>query len=333
MIHKTSSKGNRTHQGWLLFFYSVPSKPVNARMRIWRRLAKAGAVQLKSAVYILPFNEENYELCQWLVSEVISMKGDGSFVSAKKIETMNDDDIIAVFNNQREQDYRIIEKSLDDMERKVSSVRKGAGMQAGKSLADQLNKHLREFEEIRKIDFFESTRGIALKKKFDALLKEIKGIAVSNVRQTFEVPARRIGDYQKKTWATRKKPFVDRMASAWLIQRFIDKNVVFKFIDEKELEILGKDTVAFDMRGGEFTHVGDICTFEALVKSFGIKERAIKKIAEIVHELDMKDGKFNAPEAKGIEDILTGIRKTVKDDADILEKGMAVFEMLYASKI
>jgi len=332
MIHRTSNKDNKTHQGWLLFFYGVPSKPVNARMKIWRRLAKAGAVQLKSAVYILPYNEENYELCQWLVSEVTSMKGDGSFVSVKKIETMKDEDIIAVFNNQREQDYRIIEKSLEDMERKTSSVRKGAGMQGGKSLADQLNKYLREFEEIRKIDFFESTKGIALKKKFDALLKEIKGLTVSNIRQAPEVSPRRIEDYQKKIWATRKKPFVDRMASAWLIKRFIDKKAAFTFIDEKDMETLGKDTVAFDVRGGEFTHAGDMCTFEMFVRTFGIKDKAVKKIAEMVHELDMKDGKYNVPEAKGIEDILTGIRKTTPDDHAALEKGRTVFEMLYVSK-
>ncbi|MEW6713922.1 MAG: chromate resistance protein ChrB domain-containing protein [Nitrospirota bacterium] len=332
MIHKALNKDNRKHQGWLLFFYSVPSKPVNARMKIWRRLAKAGAVQLKSAVYILPYNEKNYELCQWLVSEVISMKGDGSFVIAEKIETMKDEDIIAVFNNQRGQDYRIIEKSLEEVERKTSSLRKGAAMKGGKSLSDQLNKHLREFEDIRKIDFFESTKGIALKKKFDALLKEIKGLTVSNVRQTFEVSPRRIEDYQEKIWATRKKPFVDRMASAWLIKRFIDKKAAFAFIDEKDMETLGKDTVAFDVRRGKFTHAGDMCTFETLVRTFRIKDKAVKKIAELVHELDMKDGKYNVLEAKGIEDILSGIRKTAKNDAEMLEKGMTVFEMVYASK-
>ena len=332
MIHNTSNNDNRTHQGWLLFFYSVPSKPVNARMKIWRRLAKAGAVQLKSAVYILPYNEDNYELCQWLVSEVISMKGDGSFVSVKKIETMKDEDIIAVFNNQRRQDYMVIEKSLEEMERKTNSVRKGAGMQGGKSLADQLSKHLREFEEIRKIDFFESKKGTTLMKKFDALLKEIRSLTVSNVRQTSEVSPRRTEDYQKKIWATRKKPFVDRMASAWLIKRFIDKKATFAFIDEKDIGTLGKNMVAFDVREGEFTHAGNLCTFEALVRTFGIKDKAVKKVAELVHELDMKDGKYNVPAAKGIEDILSGIRKTAKNDADILEKGVIVFEMLYASR-
>ncbi|MBI5056487.1 MAG: chromate resistance protein [Nitrospirae bacterium] len=316
---------------WLLFFYSVPSKPVNARMKIWRRLATAGAVQFKGAVYVLPYSEENYELCQWLVTEVSSVKGDGAFVSVKGIETATDEEVIGLFNHQRDRHYNAIEKKVDELERKVGTAAKGAGAQSNKKLPELFNRHMKEFEAARKVDFFESKAGIALKKKFDALLKEMKGLTVPNIRQVPEVLPRRIEDYQKRTWATRKRPFVDRMASAWLIKRFIDKKAAFKFIDEKDLAALNKATVAFDVRDGEFTHVGDMCTFEALVMTFGIKDRAVKKIAGLVHELDMKDGKYKNPEAAGVEDILAGIRKTAKDDAEVLEKGMSVFEMLYAS--
>ena len=122
------------------------------------------------------------------------------------------------------------------------------------------------------------------------------------------------------------------MASAWLIRKFIDRDASFAFADEKDMETVGKNSIAFDVRGGEFTHTGDLCTFEVLIKSFGLKDKALRKIAEIVHDLDMKDEKYNAAEAKGLEDILTGIRMTAKDDADALEKGMQIFEMLYMSK-
>jgi hypothetical protein len=122
------------------------------------------------------------------------------------------------------------------------------------------------------------------------------------------------------------------MASAWLIKRFIDPKASFVFIDERGIASLGNTTVAFDMRGAAFTHVGDLCTFEVLVKSFGIKDKAVKKISEIVHDLDVKDDKYGKPETAGVEDILAGIRKTAKDDADGLERGMAAFEMLYQSK-
>ena len=318
---------------WLLFFYSVPSKPVNARMKIWRRLAKAGAVQLKGAIYILPYNEETFELCQWLVSEVTSMKGEGDFVRVNKIETMNEKEIIDLFNHQRERDYSIIEKGLEQFERKISSIRKGTGIQNNKKLSEQFNKYLKEFEEIKKIDFFSSKAGNDLKKRIKSIEGEIKivsGFAIQE-KKVMIIP-KRIEDYQGKTWVTRKKPFVDRMASAWLIRKFIDKKVGFGFISEQDVEDLKKDSIAFDVRGGEFTHVGDMCTFEVLVKTFGLKDKSLKKIAEIIHELDIKDEKYKNSEAKGIEEILIGIRKTAKDDAEILEKGMAVFEMLYASK-
>jgi len=329
MIHNK----NKSRAGWLIFFYSVPSKPVNARMKIWRKLAKAGAVQFKGAVYVLPYNEENLELCQWLVSEVTSMKGEGAFVGVDKIETMNDKEIIELFNYQRKRDYSLIEKKMEELERKTSSVRKGTETQGHKKLLDQFNKSLKEFEAVRKIDFFSSKTGTALKKKIEVLQKEMQSLSKSGERQTQEVILRNTEDYQGKMWVTRKRPFVDRMAFAWLIKKFIDKKAIFRFADENDIGELDRDLVPYDVIGGTFTHIGDMCTFEVLIKSFGLKDKPLKKIAEMVHELDMKDEKYKNPEVKGIEDILMGIRKTVKDDMECLEKGMTVFEMLYASKV
>ena len=321
------------HPGWLLFFYSVPSKPVSNRMKVWRRLAKAGAIQFKGAVYILPYSEEHNELFQWLVSEVISMKGDAAFVKIENIETMKNSEIISLFSQQREKDYGVLMKKLEELERRISSVRKGGGSQNNKKLMDQMTRIGKEFEGIRAVDFFSSKAGENLKKNIRALESGLKGISGAGAKeQKIPLAQKRAEDYQGRIWATRKRPFIDRMASAWLIKKFIDKNAVFKFVEEKELESLAKGTVAFDVRGGEFTHIGDMCTFEVLVKSFGLKDKTLKKISEMVHELDMKDEKYKNPESKGVEDILTGIRKTAKNDTEAIEKGMEVFEMLYASK-
>ncbi len=146
------------------------------------------------------------------------------------------------------------------------------------------------------------------------------------------VVPRHAEDYQGRTWVTRRKPFVDRIASAWLVKRFIDRKAVFKFVEEKKIESIGKGSVLFDIGGGEFTHTGTLCTFETLLGSFSLKDKALKKIAEIVHELDIGDGLHQNPESKGIEEILRGIRKTANEDAEVLKRGMEVFEMLYASK-
>jgi len=329
MLHKTNKKGS----GWLLIFYSVPSSPVNNRVRIWRRLAKAGAVHLKGAVSILPFSDEAYEFCQWLVSEVASMNGEGAFVKADKIETMKEEEIIALFDQQRGKDYLLIEKKLGEIERKVDSIRKGSRVQNNKELSHSFNKLLREFEEVKKIDFFSSRVGSALEKKFKQLEADIRALSVpSSIKQKFMVVPGRIEDYQGRRWITRKKPFVDRMASAWFIRKFIDKKAVFRFIDEQDLEGFDNKSTAFDIRGGEFTHIADMCTFEVLLKSFGFKNKPLQKIAAIVHELDIKDERQKNSESSGIEEILTGIRKTVKNDEEALEKGIAIFEMLYVSK-
>lgn len=328
MSYSDKKSGN-----WLIFFYSVPSRPVSNRMKVWRKLSRAGALQFKGAAYLLPNNGEHYELFQWLVSEVMSMNGEAAFVAADKIETLNDSEIIALFNQQRKSDYLAIENRLDELERKVGSIKKGAGTQNAKKISNDFNKRLKEFEEIRKIDFFSSKAGKDLKKSIGNMEKDIKAFSgAAAMEKERAVVARDIEDYQERRWVTRKRPFVDRMASAWLVKRFIDKNPVFIFIDEDETDTIRKDDVAFDIRGGEFTHAGDLCTFEALLKSFNLKGKWLKKIAEIVHELDIKDGRYANPEAEGIEDILTGIRKTNKNDTESLEKGMAVFEMLYASK-
>ncbi len=333
MAKQKTNKHKTGTTGWLLFFYSVPSRPVNNRMRIWRKLIKSGAVQFKGAVYILPYCEENHEFFMWLASEVAFMKGESAFIRTDAIETMDDNEIIAVFNRQRERDYGNVQKHIDELEIKTNSIQKGAGIQNIKKLLEHLAKYSKEFEEVKKIDFFSSKAGVILHKKIESLKAALKNISGAKTdKQPPSIIPRRIEDYHSRMWATRKNPFVDRMASAWLIKKLIDSKASFKFIDERDLNDLGKEIVTFDIRSGEFTHIGDMCTFEVLVKSFGIKDRAVKKIAWIVHDIDIKDDKYTAPEAKGIEEILTGIRKAAKGDADALERGMAVFEMLYASK-
>jgi len=325
-MHKTSQLE------WLLIFYSVPSHPVSNRMRIWRKLAKAGAVQLKGSVYILPATEEHEEFLQWLIGEVKSMGGDGAFVRTAEIKNMTNADIRRLFTTQADQEYHRLEKALDVLERKIQSVRIGTKSKEGKRLADQVAKFTKEFESVRKRDYFESSTGSIMKKRIKMLEAGLLDAGKKVMEEASPIMARRAQDYQGKIWATRKNPFVDRMASAWLIKRFIDPKASFIFVDERDIASLDNTTEAFDVRGATFTHVGDLCTFEVLVKSFRIKNKAVNRIAEIVHDIDVKDDKYGKPEAAGVEDILAGIRKTAKNDVDALERGMSAFEMLYQSK-
>ena len=321
-----------TAQEWLLIFYSIPSHPVSGRMRIWRKIAKAGAVQLKGAVYILPASDEHEELFQWIINEVKSIGGDGSFVRTSRIETLSDAEVRKLFNAQRDAEYRDLDKVLDGLERKVQSARKGAVAGVRDNVAGPLAEVRKVRDEIRGRDFFNAPLGRETDKRIQTLEAVLNSLQEPDTAKPAPLARKDLKSYRRKVWVTRKRPFIDRMASAWLIRRFVDTEATFRFIDEKERELLAAGEISFDMQGGEFTHHGDLCTFEVLMRSFGIKDKAVRKIAEIVHDLDLKDDKYGNAAGSGIEEVLTGIRKTVKDDSEMLERGMAVFEMMYQSR-
>ena len=143
-------------------------------MKVWRKLIKAGAVQLKGSVYILPDTEEHYEFLQWLVTEISGMEGEGAFARIDKIETMKNPEIIALFNEQRGSDYRDIGKSLDDLERRLGSIQKGARVQNIKVISEQFDKLVREYDGIAAVDFFHASEGKRLTERIDNVKSQIK---------------------------------------------------------------------------------------------------------------------------------------------------------------
>lgn len=317
--------------GWLLFFYSVPAKPVNNRMKVWRKLLAAGAIQLKGAVYLLPRSEEHAEFLQWLTTEITAMRGEAAFVRVDHIDTMADAELVDLFNRQRTQEYAAVEQGITDLARRLAAISKG-GSQSAKGLAARLAKLQRGFEAVQRLDFFAAPSGIALQEKLHRLKAELEALLpdASRPASPQPIPLQRVADYRGRTWATRGKPFVDRMASAWLIKRFIDPQAAFVFLDGQKKMPAG--AILFDTPAAEFTHVGDLCTFEVLLRAFGLKDASLRKMAELVHDLDLKDGKYGAAEARGVEEILTGIRRTASGDPEMLARGMEVFELLYVSK-
>jgi hypothetical protein len=326
------SAANSWH--WILFFYSVPSKPVSNRMTVWRKLIKAGAVPLKGAVYILPFSAEHYEFVQWLCAEIKGMNGEAAIVSIDQVDTIPAMELVDLFNQARRGDYLAIGHDLEELSRKVDSIRKGGQGLHAKGLTVGLDKIGKAYAEVRKIDFFQVAEGVALAAALAGVGDELNQLLGSPKKraQTMGFTPRLAADYQGRVWATRRQPFVDRMACAWLIKRAIDPAAVFTFIDEGEIGLLAATTAVFDIYGGEFTHCGDLCTFEVLLKCFGMKDKALHEIAQLVHDLDLKDGKYQAPGASGVEQVLAGIRKTATDDSMALAQGMQVFEMLFAAQ-
>src|SRR5216683_2686918 len=137
---------------------------------------------------------------------------------------------------------------------------------------------------------------------------------------------RSIPPLRSSTWVTRPRPHIDRIASAWLIKRFCDPEAKFAFADAADAARKG---IPFDVLGADFGHHGEDCTFETLVKRFGIKDRRIRTMAEIVHEADLHDGKFTRNEATGVDLAINGLVEATPDDHELLERGMAIFNGLY----
>ena len=322
---------------WLLFSYSIPATPVNNRVKIWRKLVKTGAVQLKGGVYILPYSEEHHEALQWLLAELPGLKGEGLLITTDSIEPLQQQEIIALFDAQRRPQYQEIEKKIDEYSGRIRNLRKGGKDKKSTPLFRQFEKIQANFQTVLQRDFFQSELGQELATQITALRKQLEELTAGEKGQrattsTALPNGREIANFSGLTWLTRKRPFVDRMASAWLIRRFIDPKASFGFRDETELNNLNNEQeVSYDVRKGDFTHRDDLCTFEVLIKSFGLEEKGLTSLSRIVHDIDIKDGKFAVHEAYGVEMIIKGIRNMALSDNETLEQGIAIFEALYLS--
>jgi len=317
---------------WLLFFYTVPSKPGNLRMKVWRRLIKMGAASLKGSVYILPYSEDHLEALHWLTGEVSSLGGEAAFAKVDRIETMKDEEIVSLFQAQREHDYAPIATALEALEVQLSSLEQQQDPKGLERVKGTFQKLLKDYRSVQGIDFFHCPQGANLQGRLEQFEERFTQlIAQPQAERPESAGPRSKEDYQGRVWVTRRNPFVDRMASAWLIRRFIDSQARFEFLETDRMVGAVLNGVSFDVPGGDFTHEQDRCTFEVLLEAFGLRGKVLRKMAEVVHDLDLKDGKFANPQACGVETILLGIRKTAKDDREALDEGIKTFERLHAA--
>jgi hypothetical protein len=322
---------SQNNSKWLLFFYTVPAKPGNLRMKVWRRLLKLGAVSLKGSVYILPYSEDHLEALHWLTGEVASLGGEAAFVKVGHLETLGDEEIMALFNSQRQNEYAPVRANLEVLEVQLRSMEQQGDPKGLERVRVILQKLLKDYRSIQAIDFFHSPEGSALHGRLEGIEARLKKLTAAPQARAIVTVSQSKEDYQDRVWVTRKNPFVDRMASAWLIRRFIDSQARFEFLEPDQLVARVPHRVSFDVPGGDFSHHHNQCTFEVLLETFGLRGKALRKIAAIVHDLDLKDGKFSSPQAGGVESILLGIRRTAAEDREALEEGMKIFERLYVA--
>jgi hypothetical protein len=293
---------------WLLLTFTLPARKASQRVEIWRKLRRYGGVPLGNSGYLLPNNLANLERFEWLAQMIRRYGGDASVVSVQSIDNLSTPQLVARFSQARTRDYHELIRQVQE----VSSVT------PHKRTTAKISRLRARFLEIVEIDFF----GNPLQKRVEGLLARADG----SPTVAEKLPKSNPKDYVGRLWVTRPRPGIDRSASAWLIQSFVDKKARFTFAQEGDI---ARDAVPFDMFQGEFGHRGEDCTFETLRKEFRIRDARVAAIGEMVHDADLSDGKFGRKEAFGVDEVLKGWARKGMPDKELLARGIEMIEGLY----
>jgi hypothetical protein len=314
---------------WLMLIHQLPAKPAYARVKVWRRLQALGAVTVKNAVYALPANGEAREDFAWLAKEIVESGGEALVCEAALVEGLSDAELQALFDKARDEDYARI----------AAEARELAAQQDGNAaddklaeIASQIGRLRKQLDAIVAIDFF----GAEGRATAQGLVSQLEAGLMQEGKAVIDKPASAasVGALKGRVWVTRQGVQIDRIASAWLIRRFIDDAARFKFVAGTGYKPQ-PDEVRFDMFEGGFTHRGDRCTFEVLVSEVlaaagsGTPDPALVAIGEIIHDIDLKDDKYRREETAGIRNVIAGIAASQPDDEQRLARGAAMLDDLY----
>jgi hypothetical protein len=299
----------KKNPAWLLLLVRLPATHSAERVAIWRKLKKSGAIQVQTSTYILPDDPPRYETFQWLTQHIRDTGGDATLVRVREIEGLSNERLIELFNAARTKEYISLREMLRPL--MASSTRT--------SNSDvRLDRIRKQFREIRETDFFDSPKA----KDLETILRKLEETQPRSKTQ----PRLERRDFRDKVWLTRPRPEIDRVGSAWLISKFIDPKAKFVFGNKRGPT---QRVLTFDMLEGDFSHDGDDCTFETLIRRFGIQDRTVCKIAEMVHDADLDDDKFQRTECIGIDRVLKGWAKEGLSDQEILRRGFECFDALH----
>jgi hypothetical protein len=309
---------------WLVFVHQLPAHPSNARVKTWRRLQQLGAVSVKNAVHVLPNTAQAVEDFEWLRTEVVALGGQATIFTASSLSGLEEKHIVRQFKKVQTEEYAKLTKDIRALR---TSLHKGYRFDDdARRKIDLLRERL---SSVQQKDFFGASGG----RQAQAALKHLAGkLHKPTSRATADATSEKLldrRDYVRRTWVTRPHPGVDRFASAWFIRRFIDPYAAFVFAESPTKH---PAAVPFDMyQSGGFKHEGDRCTFEVLQHRFPVDDAAIRSIAEIVHDLDLKDDRYKNPHRATIGVLVEGLRAAVVEDGALLEHGIVMFEALYQS--
>jgi hypothetical protein len=300
---------------WLALLHQLPAKPPYLRVKVGRRLQAIGAVPLKNAVHVLPRHEQAESAFAELLEEIRANGGEAILIEARLIAGQSDAELRAEFDATRDADYEEIAQDA----RKL--------IEAAPVTGPEIERLRRRLAEVVRLDFF----GAHGRQGAEAALRELEERRFSHpdIGRSEPAPALAPEDLKRRIWVTRRGVHVDRIASAWLIRRFIDPEPRFKFVDGKGYAPEPGE-LRFDMADAEFTHEEDRCSFETLVLRAGLDDPALTAIGELIHELDIADGKFDRPETAGLGAMLDGICTSSEDDLERIACGSDALDQFHA---
>jgi hypothetical protein len=301
---------------WLILVHRIPPRPLYLRAKMRQRLTAVGAVAVKNSVYLLPHGSDALEDLQWIAQEIVAGGGDAHLFEGDFVDGVANEAAVDQFRAARNDDYDAI---AADAQAAMKSARSAAAVS---ELTVAHARLVRRLDEVRRIDFFESERRTAAEEALAAIEKRLQKDKKEDTRMVKANP-----ELRGKTWVTRPGVKIDRMASAWFIRRFIDPKARFRFVDAAAPKPDGE--IRFDMVGGDFTHEEDRCTFETLVSRVGLPDKGVRAIAEIVHDLDLKDAKFNRAEGAGVRLMLDGLMARTESDDERIERALVIFDDLH----
>jgi len=298
-----------------LLISSLPTQNTTTRMRVWRALKASGAATLRDGVYLLPSSYS--EKFDSIVHDVISEQGTAYVFHA---ESASNFDLLTIFS--RKEEYDALYQQLTGLRDSLTQAEK-------KELLKQVRKLRKSIDAIVKIDYYPDETQAQVLNELSLLELSIARLGEVHEPKAIQTHIQLLDktEYQNQLWATRKRPWIDRLASAWLIKTLIDSKPTFMWLETPD--DCPEEALGFDFDGARFSHVNHWVTFEVLLHSFNLETAALKKIAEIVHYLDV--GGIEPPEANGIEKVIQGLRSQISNDDQLFELSNHIFDGLYAN--
>lgn len=310
---------------WLVFSFSLPPGGQSGRVKVWRRLNALGAAQIKNAIYVLPGSASRHEQLAWLCREVEELGGEALFLACPRFENIDDEAARSLFAKAREADYLALEREI---EAAAATLEKASGPATGRERRALARRFERRLEAVRALDFFPGRVGDRVAARLAELANPRQGD-----RDGAPAASHDPADYRGLTWLTRRRPYVDRLASIWLVRRFIDPLARLRFVDPAARPPAEKGVVRFDMAEAEFTHQEGLITFEVMARAFGLGARIPAGLMAAVRAVDIGDpGEEGAPdEAAGLKRLLDGLLALCPDDETLVERALVVFDALAAA--